>query len=216
MASVLDLACDERAPRTVVDLSVLFGPMLASRIRTDPAPGSAVEQDVLRIQDHEDRLCELTAGTLVEKTVGSEESELAIWIAVLLSNHIRPRKMGSVLGADGMIRLRPGLLRIPDVCFISTRRLPGGKLPRKRVLDIVPNLVVEVLSDSNTEKEMRRKLREYFKAGVELVWHVDPRSRTVEVFTAPGKRTVLRGAQTLTGGHVLPGFRVKLTKLFGG
>jgi Uma2 family endonuclease len=191
MSTVLDLVRDNSVP-TLADLSVLLGPMPASRIRTDPPPGSATERDVLRFHARNDRLYELVSGTLVEKTVGTEESELAIWIAVLLSNYIRPRKLGSVLGADGMIRLRPGRLRILDVCFISSGRLPGGKLPRKPILDIVPNLVVEVLSESNTDKEMRGKLREYFKAGVELVWHVNARSRTVEVFTTPTKRVVLR------------------------
>ncbi len=168
----------------------------------------------MRFHVRSDRLHELVRGTLVQKTVGTEESELAIWIAVLLSNHIRPWKLGSVLGADGMIRVRRGLLRIPDVCFISIERLPGGKLPRKPVLDIVPNLVVEVLSESNTETEMQGKLREYFKAGVELVWHVNPHSRSVEVVTSPSKRVVVRGSQTLNGGDVLPGFKVKLKKLF--
>jgi Uma2 family endonuclease len=115
-----------------------------------------------------------------------------------------------------MIGLRKGLVRIPDTCFISVDRLPGGKLPRKGILDIAPNLVVEVLSASNTAKETRQKLREYFKAGVELVWYVDRSTRTVEVFTAPQKRIVLKDSQTLTGGHVLPGFRATLKKLFGG
>lgn len=213
MSSVLEIEQSDSVP-TVADLSALFGPIPASRIRTDPAPGSATEKDVLRFHVRSDRLHELVRGTLVQKTVGTEESELAIWIAVLLSNHIRPWKLGSVLGADGMIRVRRGLLRIPDVCFISIERLPGGKLPRKPVLDIVPNLVVEVLSESNTETEMQGKLREYFKAGVELVWHVNPHSRSVEVVTSPSKRVVVRGSQTLNGGDVLPGFKVKLKKLF--
>ena len=72
------------------------------------------------------------------------------------------------------------------------------------------------MSESNTAKEMKRKLREYFKANVELVWHVDPVSRIVEVYTAPNRRVVLRGSQTLTGGRVLPGFKVMLKQLFGG
>jgi Uma2 family endonuclease len=216
MATVLDLARDDTSPPTVVDLSVLFGPMPVWRIRTDPPPGFATEKDLVRIHSREDRLFELADGTLVKKTVGTEESELAIWIAVLLSNYIRPRKLGSVLGADAMIRLRKGLVRVPDTCFIAVDRLPGGKLPRKGILDIAPNLVVEVLSPSNTAKEMRRKLREYFKAGVELVWYVDPASHTVQVFTAPQKRVVLKESQTLTGGHVLPGFKVTLKKMFGG
>lgn len=214
MATALDLNRDGEAPATVASLSAIFGPMPLWRIRTSPPPGQASEADVLRVHTRKDRLCELIDGTLVEKTVGSEESELAIWIAVLLSNHIRPRKLGSVLGADGMIRLGAGVVRIPDVCFISVERLPGGKLPRKPILDVVPNLVVEVLSESNTAKEMKRKLREYFKAGVELVWHVDPVSRTVEVYSAPDKRTVLKGSQTLTGGRVLVGFKVTLKQLF--
>lgn len=216
MATVLDREGDIAAPTTVADLSALFGPMPLWRLQSHSLPGLATEADVLRIRAKSERLCELMDGTLVEKTVGSEESELAIWIAVLLSNHIRPRKLGSVLGADGMIRLRPGLVRIPDVSFISVDRLPRGRLPRKPILDIVPNLVVEVLSESNTAKEMKRKLRDYFEAGVELVWHVDPVSRTVEVYAAPDKRVVLKGSQVLTGGRVLPGFKVPLKQVFVG
>jgi Uma2 family endonuclease len=216
MATVLGVTPYDTSPRTIADLSAVFGPMPVWRIRTDPPPGCATEDDVLRIQSAEERLFELADSTLVEKTVGADESELAVWIAVLLSNYVRPRKLGRILGADGMIRLRPGILRIPDACFISTDRLPGGKLPRQRILDIVPSLVVEVLSESNTAKEMRRKLREHFKAGVELVWHVDPATRTVEVFTTVQRRVVLAESQTLTGGHVLPGFNVTLKKLFGG
>jgi hypothetical protein len=110
MSSVLEIE-DCRSAPTLADLSAQFGPIPASRIRTDPPPGLATEKDVLQLHARDDRLFELIRGTLVEKTVGTEESELAIWIAVLLSNYIRPRKRGSVLGADGMVRLRPGLVR---------------------------------------------------------------------------------------------------------
>ncbi len=61
---------------------------------------------------------------------------------------------------------------------------------------------------------MRRKLNEYFTAGVRLVWYVDPRTRTAAVYTSPQQCTVLGEADVLTGGDVLPGFELPLRELF--
>ena len=61
---------------------------------------------------------------------------------------------------------------------------------------------------------MARKRREYFAAGVRLVWLVDPDARTIAVYTAPGSSTLLRQADTLPGGAVLPGFSLSLKELF--
>jgi Uma2 family endonuclease len=75
-------------------------------------------------------------------------------------------------------------------------------------------LVVEILSESNTEKEMARKYREYFQAGVQLVWEVDPKTRSVAVYTSPDHSSLLNEAQTLDGGNVLSGFTLPLAQLF--
>jgi Uma2 family endonuclease len=71
-----------------------------------------------------------------------------------------------------------------------------------------------MLSIGNTRSEMARKRREYFQAGVELVWMVDPRLRTVAVYTAPESVTVAREDECIDGGDVLPGWKVDLRKLF--
>jgi Uma2 family endonuclease len=71
-----------------------------------------------------------------------------------------------------------------------------------------------VLSEGNTPKEMSRKLDDYFDAGVRLVWFVDPRRRSVKVFTGKKSSKELREHETLTGGKVLPGFSVPLAELF--
>jgi hypothetical protein len=63
---------------TVADLLNRFGPILLRRVRQDPAPGSATEQDVIDIHDKEKRLYELVDGVLVEKTMGIQESYLAV------------------------------------------------------------------------------------------------------------------------------------------
>lgn len=114
-----------------------------------------------------------------------------------------------------MMRLFPGLVRIPDVVFVAWDRLPGRRVPRKPIPDLVPNLAVEVLSASNTEREMLRKVGEYFRFGVELVWLIDPQDRTARVYHSPTEVKVLGEHDALDGGTVLPGFELPLADLFG-
>jgi Uma2 family endonuclease len=61
---------------------------------------------------------------------------------------------------------------------------------------------------------MSRKLDDFFEAGVELVWYVDPPTRTIRVYTSPSKFSTMKGAQMLTGGTVLPGFKAKVADIF--
>ena len=79
---------------------------------------------------------------------------------------------------------------------------------------LVPDLAVEVISGSNTPKEMAEKLREYFEKGVRLVWFVRPKTRVVDVYTAPDRFTRLTVSMRLDGGNVLPGFSVLVGELF--
>ncbi len=114
-----------------------------------------------------------------------------------------------------MMRLVPGLVRVPDLAFASWDRIPGRRRPTGPIADFAPDLAIEVLSRSNTRAEMVRKRREYFASGVRLVWEVDPVARTVAVFDAPDHSRVLDESQTLDGGDVLPGFALPLADLFG-
>jgi Uma2 family endonuclease len=139
---------------------------------------------------------------------------LASFLIEVLRRFITENKLGVVAGEGGMMRLAPGLVRIPDVSFISWDKLPARRVPLDQLPDLVPDLAVEVLSESNTAEEMQRKLKDYFDAGVQLVWHIDPRARTVEVFTGPGQPTVLREGQNLDGGSVLPRFSLPVHDLF--
>ena len=105
-------------------------------------------------------------------------------------------------------------VRGPDVAFVAWERMPGGRIPKAPVPDLVPNFVIQVLSVGNTYGEMSRKRREYFHAGVELLWMVDHRSRTVTVFRSPQDSSVFTDEQKLDGGNVLPGWQVDIADLF--
>jgi Uma2 family endonuclease len=197
--------------RTVADLLHELGDIPPERIRLHPTPGEATERDLLK---PDSKLCELIDGTLVEKTMGAVESMLNFEFGLFLGPFIKRHRLGIVLGSDGMVRLMPGMVRLPDMCFISWDRLPGRKMPTSPILDLAPDLAVEVLSKSNTKAEMKRKLREYFDAGVLLVWLIDPKTRTIVVHTSPKTSTKLGEGQTLDGGDVLPGFALPIVELF--
>ena len=200
---------------TLADVLQQLGGISPRRIRFRPAPGTATEEDVIKIRDRERRLFELIDGVLVEKVLGYWESVLAIELAGLLGNFVRRRKLGTLAGEAGMLRLSPGLVRIPDLSFISRARLAHHRRARDPILPLAPDLAIEVLSEGNTPREMARKVSEYFDSGCRLVWLVDPRTRTVAVYTSLAKPIILTEKQTLTGGDVLLGFRLPLRKLFG-
>jgi Uma2 family endonuclease len=199
---------------TVADLLERFGPIAHLRIRQVPPPGTATEQDVVDIHDREDRLYELVDGVLVEKAMGTQESFLAALIARILGEFVHRQQIGFVLGSDGMARLAPGLVRIPDVSLVLWEQLPNRRVPLIPMLNFAPVLAVEVLSPSNTRKEMDRKLRDYFTAGVRLVWYVDPVARQVQTFTAFDQSRLLGETETLTGDPLLPGLVLPLGDLF--
>jgi Uma2 family endonuclease len=180
----------------------------------DPLPGKATERDVLKILDHENRLCELVDGTLVEKPMGTLESFLAGDINRWLGYFVEEHDLGVLTVPDGTLRLMPGLVRMPDVAFISWKQLPNRKYPNEPIASLIPELAVEVLSESNTRGEMERKLREYFFTGTQLVWIVDPVQRIVDVHTAPDRFTRLKESDVLDGGDLLPGFQLPLERLF--
>ena len=199
---------------TAVELAERFGPIPMDRIVTRPAPGLATEEDAIELTERKVRLCELVDGILVEKAMGSYESMLAAEIIYLLQKFVKPRKLGIVLGESGMLRLAPGLIRIPDVAYLSKAKFPGGRFPRDSAWSLAPDLAIEVLSQGNTKKEMTEKLRDYFTAGTKLVWYVYPKQRRVEVFTSPTAKRIVKHDQILGGGDVLPGLEINLRELF--
>jgi len=204
----------ELGTATLADLVEQLGGIPLNRIRSNPPPGTATEEDVLRSEIPKGLCCELIDGVLVEKTMGFFESMVAMNLGIALAQFVKKNDLGVVAGADGLLRILPKQIRMPDVCYVSWDRLPDQKLPQVRILDMAPDLAVEILSPGNTKGEMQRKLREYFESGVRLVWYVDPKPRTVTVYTNIEQSKTLTASDTLDGGEVLPGFELAIAQLF--
>ncbi len=196
------------------ELMERLGDIPPRRVCMNPLPGTATEDDLLRMHGARRKLYELVDGTLVEKGMGHPKSVLALNLGAVLWNYLQQHDIGYCTTADDLVRVMPKLVRGPDVSFVSWKTRPGKVIPQEQISTEVPDLAVEILSPGNTRKEMQIKLKEYFLGGVKLVWIIDPKKRTAEAYTAPDAKTAIAADGTLDGGDVLPGFRLPLAKLF--
>jgi Uma2 family endonuclease len=203
----------EAASKTLAEVLHDLGDIPLDRIRLPV--GTATEQDVIDAMEAADkRLYELIDGVLLEKDISMMESIIACRIGHHLANYSDIDDKGVVFAADGPIRIRVGRIRFPDVGFVSWDRMPGGEIPDTPICDVIPDIAAEVISKGNTPKEMELKLKDYFKAGVRIVWFVYPKTQTAIVYTSVTAKKELGKDDSLDGGKVLPGFSLPLKILF--
>jgi Uma2 family endonuclease len=146
---------------------------------------------------------------------GNEHGEIAHNVSLLLGNHVKAERLGKVLICDPgfIIERDPDTVRAPDVAFISKERVPASGLP-KGFAPFAPDIAVEVLSPSDAQVEVEEKIDQWLRAGVTLVWVVNPRIRTVTVHRTGRDPRILRENDTLGGEEVCPGFSVRVAEIF--
>jgi Uma2 family endonuclease len=129
-----------------------------------------------------------------------------------LGDYAEESGAGTVASNDtGVITERnPDSVRDPDIAYWSKARLPVVPVG---FIDIAPEMLVEVLSPSNTSKQIRAKLKEYFTKGVRLVWVIAPEDRTLTIYRTPDEGRVLHETALVTGEDVLPGFEWRVSDL---
>ena len=103
-------------------------------------------------------------------------------------------------------------MRGPDLAVVRRERI--GSLHSAGFLRGAPDLAVEVVSPSNKAGEVQAKVAEYLAAGAQIVWVIYPMTRTVAVHESQGQARFLRDDDVLTGGALLPDFRVPVAELF--
>lgn len=160
--------------------------------------------------------CELVAGRIVSMTPTSPtHGRIEVNVAAALKQFLRTRDLGVVMAGEvGVFTGRnPDTVRAPDVLFLSHER-DARRTSRHGFLDVAPELAVEILSPTDRPDQVRRKLGEYFAAGVRLVWVIDPAARTVRVHRGGGEPRSLACGEVLTGADVLPGFRMPVDDVF--
>jgi Uma2 family endonuclease len=152
---------------------------------------------------------------LAEPLPGSRHGSVTAAVAGILREHVKKHRLGVVFAGDSgfVLARKPDTVRGPDVAFVSRERFERNA-DNLRAFSGAPDLAVEVLSPSNTPAAMHAKVADFLAAGTRCVWVVDPESQTVTVYTSLLGPYRLGEAETLNGGDVVPGFRVRVGEIF--
>jgi Uma2 family endonuclease len=168
----------------------------------------------------DDELYEVVDGQRVEKPPMSAYSvRIGSRLFRKLGTFTDDKELGETVG-EMLFRLPlPGEIhrnRRPDVAYVSFARWPSNRPvpPKENAWDVVPDLAVEVISPADFAEASLHKVLEYFQAGVRLVWVVYPEECQVYVYDSPTQIRILTRDDTLDGGTVLPGFQLRLDRLF--
>ena len=159
---------------------------------------------------------ELIRGVLHETMpTGVNHSRTVLNLGSELRSFVKPRRLGTLMASDLGVRLErdPDTVREPDIAFISAESLPlDADVPG--YLELVPDLVVEVASPSDSRREISEKALMWLEYGVQLVWVPFPDTRTVDVYCADSATVTLNEDDTLDGSDVLPGFMCRVSEIF--
>jgi len=158
---------------------------------------------------------ELLEGEIIPTSpIGDEHGGIEVKISVLLYTFVSAHKLGKVRSGEVGIYIQrnPDTIRAADVLYISNERYAQKTSPS--YLDAAPELIVEIMSPNDRWSKVVEKLRDYFAIGVNLVWLVDPKSRSVYAYRALTDVREFAASDDLTADDVLPGFSVKVSELF--
>lgn len=163
---------------------------------------------------------ELVNGELVERNMGWESECLGTNLLALLWTFCREHGCGWVNGSSAgyqcyeeSIPDDPDRVRKPDVSYISAERITAD-VETSGHCDIVPDLAVEVISPNDRYSEVEEKVDEYLRAGVRLVWVVDPLAKTIRIHRANGTVQDLNLTDELSGEDVIAGFHCPVGEVF--
>jgi Uma2 family endonuclease len=161
----------------------------------------------------EDKRYELDDGELIVTEKPPYLHNLVVGrITFAMCRFLETRLIGEALISENAYRLSASICRSPDLAVILGDHYE--ELLDAKVIPIIPEIVAEVLSPSETPRMIHRKLKQYFEAGVKEVWLIDPDVREIEVWTGPTLPDHALGGGAVLEGSLLPGFYLPLEELF--
>jgi len=159
---------------------------------------------------------ELVDGKLVEKNVSALSSLVEIRVSVALELYRERTGRGCCFPCSlgyQILPWDPERVVRPDASYLFDERVPE-MVRTEGYLRVTPDLVVEVLSKNDLIYAVDAKIEDYLRAGVKLVWIINPQKRTIMIHRPDGTTTKLREADRLEGEDVLEGFSVPAATLF--
>lgn len=138
-------------------------------------------------------------------------SEVGAEFIRLLGNWVKPRRLGRVFDSSGGFILPNTDLTAPDVSFVLAQRL---KQSPRYFAQIVPDLTVEIKSQSDRIKPLEAKIQLYLSLGAQVAILIDPDKQTVTVYRPGGQSLVLNNTDTLTITELFPGWELPVSDIW--
>jgi Uma2 family endonuclease len=171
--------------------------------------------DWVQLPENGNRWFELVRGEVIELPPPMKpHGYVCANVARILGNYTFQRRKGYVTCNDSGVILErgPDTVRGPDVALYEDARRYADLHPKYG--EVPPRLAVEVLSPSDKAKQVNRKITDYLKSGVDLVWLIDPEDRTVTVYRRDRGPERVEENGELTGAEILPEFRCAVAVFF--
>ncbi|MBW3586850.1 MAG: Uma2 family endonuclease [Cyanobacteria bacterium 0813] len=163
-------------------------------------------------ESHLDYQLELVEGKIIIMSPSDiVSSEIGAEFGRLLGNWVKPRKLGRVFESSGGFILPNSDLRAPDVSFVIADRLKQSK---RYFAELVPDLVVEIKSQSDRLKPLREKILSFIELGAKVGILIDPDKRTVTIYSPTAEPVVLRDGDMISIPELLPGWEVAVAELW--
>jgi Uma2 family endonuclease len=154
-----------------------------------PLQGLWSEEQYLKLSDHTNHLIEFTDGVIEVLPMPSERHQILVaWLFELLLLFVRPRG-GKVLFAPLRLHIRPGKQREPDIMLL----LQADDARRQNRFWLGADLVVEVVSPDDSQRDIVEKVADYAEAAIAEYWVVNPLDETVTVYTLVDDTYVTHG-----------------------
>ena len=128
-----------------------------------------------------------------------------------LEDYLEVHPLGIIAG-DNDVKLGETTVRRPDVAFIRNERLEGVDINHVPIL-AVPNLVIEIVSPTDRNADLMKKVSEYLKAGVQAVWLFYPGLLCAYRYNDE-QTQCLPSDDEFSESNLLPGFTVKISEIF--
>jgi Uma2 family endonuclease len=181
--------------------------------RLFPRQGEWTEEDYFKLPET-NRIIELSEGRLIiSPSPTPRHQRISGNLFPLIRNYVKSNSLGEVCYSPLDVRLWKGKIRQPDIAFMS-------KEHKERITEElwgIPDLVVEILSESTAKRDKGKKYREYQKAGIPEYWIVDPFQQTIDIYTLENKAYTLLGkygAGEIAYSKLLAGFQVAVNSVF--
>lgn len=178
-----------------------------------PKQGEWTEADYFRLPES-NKIIELSEGRLIISPSPTTQHQMILGsLFSKLRDHVTSNKLGMIVISPMDVRLKKGIIRQPDIVFMSNEHL--NRITNKRWG--IPDFVIEVISPGTKKEDRKYKYAEYEKAGIKEYWIIDPDKQTVDIYELRNKQYVEIGnfhGEDIVKSEIIKDFSFKVETIF--